>query len=86
MSPSLGCDSPLDQKIKGNLLADTFSLIGIVPLDQRDDRNSSLVKPKKVLGLVNGPDNLQNPSIGPNLTIANRLAPPRAQYSAYAGN
>ena len=35
LSPSLGCDSPLDQKIKGNLMADLFSLIGIVPLDQR---------------------------------------------------
>jgi len=33
LSPSLGCESPLDQKIKGNLLADLFSLIGIVPLE-----------------------------------------------------
>lgn len=31
MSPSLGCDSPLDLKIKSQLLADIFSLIGIVP-------------------------------------------------------
>ena len=67
-------------------MADTFSLIGIVPLDQRSDKNSSLVKPKKVFGLVNGSDNLQNHNIGTNLSVANRLAPPRAQYSAYAGN
>jgi tubulin polyglutamylase TTLL5 len=33
LSPSLGCDAPLDQKIKGNLMADLFSLIGITPLD-----------------------------------------------------
>lgn len=33
LSPSLGCDSPLDQKIKGNLMADLFSLIGIVPFE-----------------------------------------------------
>ena len=33
LSRSLGCESRLDQKIKGNLLADLFSLIGIVPLE-----------------------------------------------------
>ena len=33
LSPSLQCDSPLDQKIKGNMLADLFTLTGIVPLD-----------------------------------------------------
>ncbi len=67
-------------------MADTFSLIGIVPQDQRNDKNNSLVKPKKVLGLVNGSDNLQNHNIATNLSVVNRLAPPRAQYSAYAGN
>lgn len=35
LSPSLGCDSALDHKIKGNLIADLFTLIGIVPLPQR---------------------------------------------------
>ena len=35
LSPSLACDSPLDQRIKGNLISDLFSLSGIVPLDQR---------------------------------------------------
>jgi tubulin polyglutamylase TTLL5 len=33
LSPSLGCDSPLDQKIKGNLMADLFTLLGIVPIE-----------------------------------------------------
>lgn len=35
LSPSMGCDAPLDQRIKGNLVADLFTLIGIVPLEQR---------------------------------------------------
>jgi len=35
LSPSLGCDSPLDQRIKGNLISDLFTLIGITPLDKR---------------------------------------------------
>lgn len=35
LSPSLNCDSPLDQKVKGNLIADLFTLAGIVPLEQR---------------------------------------------------
>ena len=30
LSPSLACDSPLDQKIKGSLLADLFNLVGVV--------------------------------------------------------
>ncbi len=31
LSPSLNTDSPLDLKIKGNLIADLFTLIGIIP-------------------------------------------------------
>ena len=34
-SPSLNCDSPLDQKIKGELISDLFTLIGITPLPLR---------------------------------------------------
>jgi len=33
LSPSLNCDSPLDQKVKGNMIADLFTLAGVVPLD-----------------------------------------------------
>ena len=29
LSPSLACDSPLDQKIKANMLSDLFTLVGI---------------------------------------------------------
>lgn len=35
LSPSLNTDSPLDLKIKGNMIADLFTLTGMVPLDQR---------------------------------------------------
>lgn len=35
LSPSLSCDSPIDQKIKGNLMADLFTMCGIVPLERR---------------------------------------------------
>ncbi len=35
LSPSLGCDSALDQRIKGNVVSDLFTLIGVVPLDRR---------------------------------------------------
>jgi tubulin polyglutamylase TTLL5 len=35
LSPSLNCDSPLDQRIKGELIADLFTMAGIVPLEQR---------------------------------------------------
>jgi hypothetical protein len=35
LSPSLACDSPLDQRIKGKVVSDLFTLTGIVPLNQR---------------------------------------------------
>lgn len=35
LSPSLACETPLDQRIKSDLVADLFTLIGIVPNDQR---------------------------------------------------
>ena len=35
LSPSLGCDSALDQRVKANLISDLFTLIGITPLDKR---------------------------------------------------
>lgn len=31
-SPSLNIDAPIDLKIKGEMLADLFTLIGVVPL------------------------------------------------------
>ena len=35
LSPSLNCDSPLDQKIKASLIADLLTLCGVVPLELR---------------------------------------------------
>ena len=35
LSPSLNTDSPLDLKIKGNMIADLFTMAGVVSPDQR---------------------------------------------------
>ena len=35
LSPSLACDSPLDLKVKRELISDLFNLTGVTPLDQR---------------------------------------------------
>lgn len=36
LSPSLACEAPLDLKIKGEMIADLFTMTGITPLDQRN--------------------------------------------------
>ena len=36
LSPSLNCDSPLDHKIKANMLTDLFNLAGMVHIDERN--------------------------------------------------
>ena len=35
LTPALSCDSPLDQKIKANVVADLLSLAGILTVDAR---------------------------------------------------
>jgi hypothetical protein len=35
LSPSLNCDSPLDHKIKSNLISDLFNLAGMIHIDER---------------------------------------------------
>lgn len=35
LSPSLACESPIDQRIKGELIADLLTIAGITPLEQR---------------------------------------------------
>jgi len=37
LSPSLACESPLDQQVKSNLIADLFTLVGIRQFDRRKD-------------------------------------------------
>jgi tubulin polyglutamylase TTLL5 len=39
LSPSLNCDAPIDQKIKGELISDLFTLIGVVPMSEREQVN-----------------------------------------------
>lgn len=36
LSPSLNIDAPVDLKIKGEMISDLFTLIGIVPLVNTD--------------------------------------------------
>lgn len=45
LSPSLACDSALDQRIKGTMISDLFTLVGVVPLDRRKMIESSLKQP-----------------------------------------
>lgn len=35
MSPSMNSDSPLDIRIKGNMIADLLTMVGITPLADR---------------------------------------------------
>ena len=42
LSPSLACDSPLDFEIKGNLLSDTFNLIGIKKFDRKKESENKV--------------------------------------------
>jgi hypothetical protein len=44
LTPALSCDSPLDQKVKSNCLADLLSMAGVVKIDQR---NTSDINTKK---------------------------------------
>ena len=41
LTPALSCDSPLDQKVKANCIADLLSLAGIVKMDQRNVGDTS---------------------------------------------
>ena len=44
LTPALSCDSPLDQKVKSNCIADLLSLAGVTKIEQR---NTSDVNQKK---------------------------------------
>ena len=67
LSPSLSCDSPLDQRIKGNLIADLFTLIGVIPLEQRKVGQGEQ-KYSKLSGLYN------NGVLAPSHTVTKRSA------------
>lgn len=78
LSPSLNCDSPLDQKIKGQLIADLFTLCGAVSLDRRNPSKGSSLKagcyhPSLPEANPRNPRNLRNPrtSVWNNCTKPN---------------
>jgi tubulin polyglutamylase TTLL5 len=48
LSPSLACDSPLDQKIKSNLTADLMSLAGLIHMDERGTKDQASSKKQNV--------------------------------------
>lgn len=54
LSPSLNTDSPLDLKIKGNMIADLFTLAGVVPLDQRYSVDKSYMLNSNKTGKIIG--------------------------------
>lgn len=62
LSPSLGCDSPFDQQVKSNLVADLFTLIGIPAIGpkimkasrKRKGRFNSLAPQNRGFGLQRG--------------------------------
>jgi hypothetical protein len=69
LSPSLNCDSPLDQRIKGELIADLLSMACITPLEQRKIGQSELVVAKSK-GLYYGAyDGVAKPSAPANNTL-----------------
>ena len=74
LSPSLACDSQLDMKIKGQLLADTFNLIGVRQFDRKaesankaknrmksyQNRGKSMGQANRLNGIFNPLRDLQN--------------------------
>ena len=46
LSPSLAFETPLDLKIKANLIKDTFNLIGVVQPHKRNFYHANHSKPK----------------------------------------
>jgi hypothetical protein len=48
LSPSLNIDSPLDLKIKGNLLKDTFNLVGMRKKNEKDSLKGPGRQPKTI--------------------------------------
>ena len=44
LSPSLNCDSPLDQKIKADMICDLFNLAGVVHMEDRVGNDQQFAK------------------------------------------
>lgn len=55
LSPSLACESPLDTTIKANLIADTFTMVGVKKFDRRKESLNKLKNRAKLQSAkVNG--------------------------------
>jgi len=50
LTPALSCDSPLDQKVKSNCIADLLSMAGVVKIDQRTQSDTSTKKAAMAYG------------------------------------
>ena len=42
LSPSLACDSQIDMSVKGNLLTETFNLVGIKKFDRKRESENKM--------------------------------------------
>jgi hypothetical protein len=74
LSPSFACDSPLDASIKGNLIVDTYNLVGLKRFDRKKEslnkikhRMKGLYGKGKKSGLGNG---IQGTSLQPGANNA----------------
>jgi hypothetical protein len=41
LTPAMSCDSPLDQKVKSNCVADLLSLAGVVQIEARNSSDAT---------------------------------------------
>lgn len=54
LTPSLGCDSPLDVRLKSALIADLFTLVGIPAIDpilRSQNLNRAAISPNKKINV-----------------------------------
>lgn len=76
LSPSLNCDSPLDQKIKSNLISDLFNLAGMLHLEERGATEA--VNTKKIFSAYSG--------LGPtDIPTGGALGPAKSSVRRSAG-
>lgn len=70
LSPSLATDSPLDVKIKSNLIVDTFNLVGIRKFDRRRDNLTKMKnRVKNIMRAKSYQSRQANPSSQPVVAV-----------------
>lgn len=84
LTPALGCDSPLDQKIKANVVSDLFTVCGLVSQDARFGDPVQLKK-QAYLGAMTVHNGLLNkkPAASKSKSVVREIAP---QPSRTAGS